>query len=205
VAEAYPRAIRERPPPRVIDRRVRDHEAAHMGAAKVLGIELEPAEFDHAAWDGWTGRVRLTAAARERLTGSFEDRLAVAVIAIMPSVAILGGEEGSRSDDALVLEVCPRDWALSLWEFYVRRRAQELMASAEFGQAFGKAIAEIEGSSRRFESGASESPLASTSEYAGSQRLRNISSSADVFLVWMTQCGFLRTYAQLPKQGRRAD
>jgi hypothetical protein len=128
------------------DRRVRDHEAAHMGAAKVVGIELEPAEFDHAGWDGWTGRVRLTAAARERLTGSFEDRLAVAVIAIMPSVAILGDEEASRSDDALVLEVCPRDWSLPLWEFHARRQAQKVMASDEFGQAFGDAVAEIDAS-----------------------------------------------------------
>jgi hypothetical protein len=128
-----------RPDPRAVD-----HEASHMAAAKLLGIELEPVEFDRMGWDGWTGRVRLTPAAKERLTGSFEDRLAVAVVAIMPSVVILGDEEGSRGDDALVLEVCPGGWAASVWEFYVRRRAQKLMASAEFGQAFGEAVAEIE-------------------------------------------------------------
>jgi hypothetical protein len=122
------------------DPRDRDHEAAHEAAAKLLGIELEPAEFDRMGWDGWTGRVRLTAAARERLTGSFQDRLAVAIVAIMPSVAILGDNAGCRGDDALVLAVCPADWAANEWWFYARRQAEKKMASDEFGEAFGDSI-----------------------------------------------------------------
>jgi hypothetical protein len=126
-----------RPAPEIIG-----HEAVHMALAALVGLEVEPARFDTMGWDGWLGRVMLTEAERDRLEGTFGDRLKIATVAIAPSLVVFN--DNSSGDAALVDAMCPSDYEILLWRFIVETSARKQISSDAFGDAFSKAEAAIE-------------------------------------------------------------
>ncbi|TMK90882.1 MAG: hypothetical protein E6G43_04750 [Actinobacteria bacterium] len=84
----------------------------------------------------------LTEAERDRLTGTFDERLKVATVAMAPSLVMFN--DNSSGDAALVDEICPSDYELRLWRFIVEHHSRKQIRSDAFGDAFGKAEAQIE-------------------------------------------------------------
>jgi hypothetical protein len=126
-----------RPAPEIIG-----HEAVHMAVAELVGLEVQPAQFDVMNWDGWQGRVMLTEAERDRLTGTFDERFKIATVAMAPSLVMFN--DNSSGDAALVDSMCPSDYTLRLWRFVVENHARKQISSDVFGDAFGRAEATIE-------------------------------------------------------------
>jgi hypothetical protein len=83
-----------------------------------------------------------TGAEHDRLTGTFEERFKIAIIAIAPSLVMFN--DNSSGDAALVDSMCPHDYTLRLWRFVVQNHARKQIRSDAFGDAFGKAEAQIE-------------------------------------------------------------
>ena len=84
----------------------------------------------------------MTEVERERLTGTYYERLAVATVAMAPSLVMF--DDNSRGDAALVDSMCPSDYSLRMWRFIVEHHARKQIGSEAFGDAFGKAEAQIE-------------------------------------------------------------
>jgi hypothetical protein len=95
------------------------------------------------AWDGWRGQVRLTDAAREALTGSYQDRLGWSTVAMVPSLVMFGAE-GCEGDLRIVEEIRPDGYTVELWRWVVGQHARELIASDGFAEAFAAARERIE-------------------------------------------------------------
>ena len=127
----------------MIELRVRDHEAAHGAAATLVGIEVDGYAFDRMGWDGWLGQTLLNGEALRALEGSYHDRLAVASLAFMNYVVLLGEPEG-KGDMALVEAMRPHDYSPQLWKWIVKQNARQLVRSAGFGAAFAAASERIE-------------------------------------------------------------
>jgi hypothetical protein len=91
----------------------------------------------------------LTEAERDRLTGTFNERLKIATVAMAPSL-VMFNDNNSSGDAALVDEMCPSDYELRLWRFIVEHHARKQIRSDAFGDAYGRAEAKIvESTSRR--------------------------------------------------------
>jgi hypothetical protein len=126
-----------------MDPRVRDHEACHGAAASLVGIEVDGYAFDRMGWDGWVGQTVLNHDALRALEGTYRDRLAVATLAFMPYVVLLGEPEG-KGDMALVEAMRPHDHSARLWNWLVEQDARRLFRTDEFLEAFGAARDRIE-------------------------------------------------------------
>jgi hypothetical protein len=84
----------------------------------------------------------MTEGERDRLTGTFDERVKIATVAMAPSVVMF--YDNSSGDTALVDSMCPHDYTLKLWRFIVEHHSRKQIASDAFGDAFGKAEATIE-------------------------------------------------------------
>lgn len=118
------------------------HEAVHLAAASLLGLEVEPVQWGSAVFDGFLGQVRLTDAARQELVGTYGDRLRYATVAMLPSVAIFRAE-GCESDMALIEAMRPTGYSRELWGWLVGQNARRLFLSEEFDRALAEAAARI--------------------------------------------------------------
>jgi hypothetical protein len=119
------------------------HEAAHGAAALLIGIAVDGYAFDRMAWDGWIGQTLLNGAALRALEGSYRDRLAIATLAYMPYVVLLGEPEG-KSDIGLVEAMRPSRYSREIWRWVVMQNARRLFLSADFEPAFASSSAKIE-------------------------------------------------------------
>jgi hypothetical protein len=88
----------------------------------------------------------LTQAERDTLTGTFDERLKVATVAMAPSLVTFN--DNSSGDAAFVDAMCPDDYELRLWRFIVEHHGRKQIRADAFGDAFGKAEATIEGGAR---------------------------------------------------------
>jgi hypothetical protein len=84
----------------------------------------------------------MTEGERDRFTGTFDERVKIATVAMAPSVVMF--YDNSSGDTALVDSMCPHDYTLKLWRFIVEHHSRKQIASDAFGDAFGKAEATIE-------------------------------------------------------------
>ena len=127
-----------RPDPGVVD-----HEACHGAAALLVGIAVDGYAFDGMGWDGWLGQTLLSGHALRALEGGYRDRLAIATLAFMPYVVLLGEPEG-KGDMALVDAMQPHGYSGKLWRFIVEEDARRLYRSERFHPAFAEAVERIE-------------------------------------------------------------
>jgi hypothetical protein len=69
----------------------------------------------------------MTEGERDRLTGTFDERVKIATVAMAPSVVMF--YDNSSGDTALVDSMCPHDYTLKLWRFIVEHHSRKQIAS----------------------------------------------------------------------------